>query len=204
MDKIPAESIDAIICDLPYGVTKNKWDVCIPFAPLWKQYLRIIKPNGAIILFCQGMFTAELLLSQPKYWRYNLVWNKVSTTGFLNSKRMPLRQHEDIAVFYKSLPVYNPQMRKSKPHQRRHGTTISSSMKNSNYNDFKMLDVEISDESYPTSIITISKSPKEYRDHPTQKPAELYAYLIRQYTNKGGGNSRQLHWKRNCCRCCNP
>ena len=184
MKKIDDCSIDAIICDLPYGVTKNRWDCKIPFKPLWKQYLRVIKPNGAILLFCQGMFTAEVVMSQPKYWRYNLVWNKVNTTGFLNANRQPLRQHEDIAVFYKKTPVYNPQMQKSKPHYRNHGAS-KNGCTNRHYNAFKTNDRELSDCKFPTSIITIPKAFRERNDHPTQKPVDLYASLIRTYTNKG-------------------
>lgn len=115
MPHIEDKSVDMILCDLPYQVLhKNnpnaQWDMIIPFEPLWEQYKRIIKDNGAIVLFAQGMFTAQLMMSNPKMWRYNLVWDKVLKTGFLNANRMPLRQHEDICVFYKSLPTYNPQM----------------------------------------------------------------------------------------------
>ena len=115
MKAIPDKSIDCIICDLPYGVLnrKNKsaqWDNIIPFEPLWEQYERVIKDNGAIVLFAQGMFTAQLMMSNPKLWRYNLIWDKVNrVTGFLNANRCPLRIHEDIVVFYKSQPTYNPQ-----------------------------------------------------------------------------------------------
>ena len=122
MPQIADKSIDMILCDLPYQVLhKNnpnaQWDKIIPFDPLWEQYNRIIKDNGAIVLFAQGMFTAQLMMSNPKMWRYNWVWDKVLKTGFLNSKKMPLRQHEDICVFYKSLPTYNPQMVKCEPHK---------------------------------------------------------------------------------------
>lgn len=115
MKAIPDKSIDAIICDLPYGVLnrQNKsaqWDNIIPIEPLWEQYERIIKDNGAIVLFAQGMFTAQLMMSNPKMWRYNLIWDKINrSTGFLNANRCPLRIHEDIVVFYKSQPTYNPQ-----------------------------------------------------------------------------------------------
>lgn len=102
MDRIPNESIDMILCDLPYGVTaQNKWDVQIPFADLWRQYKRIIKPHGCIALFAQGMFMADLMQSNKKMWRYNLIWRKTTPTGFLNANRMPLRSHEDICIFYK-------------------------------------------------------------------------------------------------------
>lgn len=110
MKEIPDKSIDMILCDLPFGQTaRNKWDSVIPFDLLWKQYNRIIKDNGAIVLFANGMFTADLIQSNRKMWRYNLVWEKAQPTGFLNANRMPLRAHEDICVFYKKLPTYNPQ-----------------------------------------------------------------------------------------------
>lgn len=115
MKDIPGKSIDAIICDLPYAVLNRnnphaQWDNIIPFEPLWEQYERVIKDNGAIVLFAQGMFTAQLMMSNPKLWRYNLIWDKINrSTGFLNANRCPLRIHEDIAVFYKSQPTYNPQ-----------------------------------------------------------------------------------------------
>ena len=110
MKKIDDKSIDCIIADLPYGQTsRNKWDSVIPFKPLWEQYERIIKDNGAIILFANGMFTADLMQSNRKLWKYNLIWEKTQPTGFLNAKKMPLRSHEDICIFYKKLPTYNPQ-----------------------------------------------------------------------------------------------
>lgn len=115
MKDIPDKSIDAVICDLPYSVLNRsnphaQWDNIIPFEPLWEQYERIVKDNGAIVLFAQGMFTAQLMMSNPKMWRYNLIWDKINRpTGFLNANRCPLRIHEDVVVFYKSQPTYNPQ-----------------------------------------------------------------------------------------------
>ena len=115
MKAISDKSIDCIICDLPYGVLNRsnpqaQWDNIIPIEPLWEQYERVIKDNGAIVLFAQGMFTAQLMMSNPKMWRYNLIWDKINrSTGFLNANRCPLRIHEDIVVFYKSQPTYNPQ-----------------------------------------------------------------------------------------------
>lgn len=100
MKDIPDKSLDCIITDLPFGQTaRNKWDTVIPFKPLWSQYKRIIKDNGAIILFANGMFTAELMMSNKEMWRYNLIWEKTQPTGFLNAKKMPLRNHEDICIF---------------------------------------------------------------------------------------------------------
>ena len=110
MPDIPDKSIDMILCDLPYGKTKNKWDAIIPFELLWTQYERIIKDNGAIVLTGQDKFSAKLMLSNEKLHRYNLIWEKTDRpTGFLNANRMPLRSHEDILIFYKKLPYYNPQ-----------------------------------------------------------------------------------------------
>lgn len=191
MQDIPNKSIDAIICDLPYQVLNKsnpnaKWDKIIPFEPLWKQYERIIKDNGAIILFAQGMFTAQLMMSNPKLWRYNLVWDKVLKTGFLNANRMPLRQHEDICVFYKLLPIYNPQMKKVPPHKRNHSKgNMATPTQNRCYGKFVETPTIISDEKFPTSIISIPKQHikgKSY--HPTEKPIELLQYLIRTYTNE--------------------
>lgn len=116
MKDIPDKSIDMILCDLPYGVTQNKQDITLPFDKLWENYERIIKDNGAILLFGQGTFYVDLVNSNRKLFRYDLVWDKQLTSGFLNAKRMPLRQHEQIAVFYKKLPTYNPQFKHGKPH----------------------------------------------------------------------------------------
>lgn len=146
MQRIAAKSVDMIICDLPYGVLKKsnaaaKWDCVIPFDELWAQYTRIIKDNGAIVLFAQGMFTAKLMMSKPKLWRYNLVWNKNIPTGFLNANRMPLRCHEDICVFYKKLPVYHPQFSIGKSN---HNRGKLKNLTNNCYGNFAMLtDAEI-------------------------------------------------------------
>ena len=109
MDSIQDKSIDMILCDLPYGATRNKWDAVIPFEPLWDQYARIIKDNGAIVLFGSGMFTADLMHSRRNIWRYNLIWENTQPSGFLNAKKMPLRAHEDICAFLQTPPTYNPQ-----------------------------------------------------------------------------------------------
>ena len=188
MKHIPDGSIDAIICDLPYGVLNAEsegggWDSLIPFEPLWEQYLRIAKPNAAIVLFCQGMFTAELMMSQPKLWRYNLIWNKVRTSGFLNAKRMPMRSHEDIAVFYREQPTFNPQMRKGDRHSRGKGLHDQT---NKCYGSFKEVkDCGSSDLVYPNSICKFSKEHSDETWHPTQKPVDLLRYLIRTYSNEG-------------------
>ena len=109
------DSIDLCIADPPYAQTHNTWDVEIPTDNLWRELKRVMKPNGAIILFGQGMFTAKMMTSNPEMWRYNLIWDKRMTTGFLNANKMPLRKHEDIMVFYEKLPTYNPQKVKGEP-----------------------------------------------------------------------------------------
>ena len=192
MKKIPDASVDCIICDLPYGVLNKKsegggWDSIIPLEPLWKEYLRITKPNAAIILFCQGMFTAQLMMSQPKLWKYNLIWSKQRVTGFLNANKMPLRSHEDIAVFYRKQPVYNPQMVKCAPHQRNHRRGDGShSLKRGCYGDHKEVPTIVSDKKFPKSIICFDKEHSADTFHPTQKPVALIQYLICTYTNVGG------------------
>ena len=118
MKKIPDGSVDMILCDLPYGMTQNKWDSYIPLDELWKQYNRIIKPNGAIVLTSNGVFTAKLILSQPNIYKYKWVWEKSKPTNFLNAKKQPLRKHEDVCVFYKKQPTYHPQMTKGEPYDK--------------------------------------------------------------------------------------
>jgi site-specific DNA-methyltransferase (adenine-specific)/modification methylase len=192
MKQIPDGSVDAIICDLPYGVLNSQseggsWDSIIPLEPMWEQYRRIIKEKGAIVLFAQGMFTAKLMMSQPKLWRYNLVWDKVRATGFLNANRMPLRYHEDICVFYKSLPTYNPQMEdlngREPNHPQGHGEHVE---KNSCYGKVSRINPTYKDKKHPRSIIRIKAVHcNEGQFHPTQKPVDLIAYLVRTYTNEG-------------------
>lgn len=190
MKRIADKSIDAVICDLPYGTLNRKnphavWDRPISLDTLWEQYRRIIKPESPVILFAQGMFSAQLMLSQPRMWRYNLVWQKDRVTGHLNANRMPLRQHEDIIVFYDRQPVYHPQMT-YKPGKKNHPRGMFKRMTNRCYGAMKPTPSHISDWKYPTSVIPI---PKEHKAgtfyHPTQKPVALIEYLIRTYTNEG-------------------
>lgn len=183
MKSIPDKSVDMILCDLPYSQTKNQWDTIIPFDRLWEQYNRIIKDNGAIVLFANGMFTADLMKSNQKNWKYNLVWNKVLISGFLNANRMPLRQHEDICVFYKKSPTYNPQKAKGKPC---HSKGKPKENENNNYGSFNFVDnsKELGDMKHPTSIITVSKPHPSKMVHPTQKPVPLLEWLIKTYTNE--------------------
>lgn len=185
MKDIPDKSIDMVLCDLPYGVTsRNGWDEVIPFDSLWKDYERIIKDNGVICLFGQGMFTAKLMMSNSKMWRYNLIWQKTQPTGFLNANRMPLRSHEDICVFYKQLPIYNPQ--KTTGHTRK--VSLAEHKRNckvtTDYGEHNLKSYD-STERYPTSVVTYSKDIQKTALHPTQKPVSLLEYLIKTYTNEG-------------------
>lgn len=187
MKHIPNGSLDMIACDLPYGVTQNKLDIIIPFEPLWNEYKRIIKEHGCITLFAQGVFFVELVQSNRKMFRYDLVWDKVLTTGFLNAGRMPLRQHEQIAVFYKKPPVYHPQFTEGKPLHSKGVSYMDKAHKNSNYGQFHMTDDSRkgSTEKYPTSIITVPKPHPSIALHRTEKPVELLKWLILTYSNPG-------------------
>lgn len=190
MKRIPDGSVDCIICDLPYGVLNKgnehaQWDCPLPMDKLWAEYKRVTKDNAAIILFAQGMFTADLMVSNRKMWRYNLIWRKLGRcSGFLNAKKMPLREHEDILIFYDSLPNYNPQMTKCLPHQRNHSRgKQEGEQTNRCYGSYgKPLDI-IRDEKYPRSIIEFERPYPQV--HPTQKPVSLLKYLVLTYSNKG-------------------
>ena len=151
---------------------------------MWEQYERVIKDNGATVLTGQGLFSAELMLSNKKMYRYSLVWDKVLTSGFLNANRMPLRSHEDILVFYKKLPLYNPQKTLGK---KNHSKGARKENKNNNYGEFGFVDnsEKLGDMKHPKSIITFSKPHPSVSVHPTQKPVELMEYLIKTYTNEG-------------------
>lgn len=185
MERIDDKSIDMICTDLPYGVTsRNKWDSVIPFDKLWTQYNRIIKDRGAIILFGSGMFTADLMQSNKKMWRYNLIWEKTQPTGFLNAKKMPLRSHEDICVFYKKPPTYNPQ--KTTGHKRKVSKAEHkiSCKETTDYGKHGLSSYD-STERYPKSIWTFAKDSQKSALHPTQKSVALIEELIKTYSNEG-------------------
>lgn len=177
MKEIPDGSIDMILCDPPFGTTQNKWDSVIPLDELWKGYHRIIKQNGAIVLFSQMPFTATLINSNLKEFRYEWIWQKEAGTGFLNCNRMPLKIHENICVFYKKLPTYNPQMRTGFS-----AYSIKQGSHSSNYGDYTQ-PITISDgKRYPIDIIMFNR---DHGLHPTQKPVALCEYFINTYTNPG-------------------
>ena len=182
MQQMPDGSVDMVLCDLPYGNTRNAWDVKLNFEALWRQYKRVVKTNGAIILFGSGRFTSELMQSNMRDWRYNLVWEKTTPTGFLNAKRMPLRSHEDILVFYRKPPVYNPIMSDGKrkvataQHKRNcRGGSSYGKYTPSNYD---------SDKRYPRSVLHFATDKQKCALHPTQKPVALLEYLIRLYSDE--------------------
>lgn len=174
-------SIDLIVCDLPYGVTKNKWDAVIPFEPLWTQYNRVIKPNGAIVLFASQPFTTMLIASNMKMFRYCLVWEKNKFSDFLNAKRKPMKTNEDICIFYKRQPTYNPQYWYSTPYER--WNTQGAVDKQTNYGKHKQNRVKSDGKRLPTTVLKFNRV--ERPDHPTQKPVDLLAWLIRTYSNEG-------------------
>ena len=178
MKDIPNKSIDMILCDLPYGTTRNKWDSIISLDKLWEQYERIIKDNGAIVLFAQTPFDKVLGVSNLKMLRYEWIWKKSKATGHLNAKKMPLKEHENILIFYKNLPRYNAQglIKKVIP-------TIRRGRDNgSNYGESSK-DAIQEYENYPKSVLEFASVGKTI--HPTQKPVELLEYLIKTYTIEG-------------------
>ena len=183
MKNIPNKSIDMILCDLPYGTTQNKWDSVIPLDKLWEQYCRIIKDNGAIVLFAQTPFDKVLGSSNLKMLRYEWIWEKTTATGHLNAKKMPMKAHENILVFYKKLPTYNPQ--KTTGHTPVHSYTKHQD-DGSNYGKTVVgISGGGSTERYPRSVQRFKSDKQKCALHPTQKPVELLEYLIKTYTNEG-------------------
>ena len=187
MKRIADGAVDCIISDLPYGSTACAWDSVIPFEPMWEQFKRVTKPNAAIVLFGQGMFTSDLMQSNRQMWRYNLIWKKGDTnSGFLNANRMPLRNHEDIAVFYQELPTYNPQKREGfEAYDKTKYNGLSPKINNI-YGDYVSDRPKGSTMRFPLSVINISRDwKKQDQLHPTQKPVDLLRYLILTYSNEG-------------------
>jgi site-specific DNA-methyltransferase (adenine-specific) len=189
MDKISDKSVDLILCDLPYSVTGIKWDSIIPFNPLWKQYERIIKDNGAIVLTAMQPFTTELICSNKKFFKYSIIWNKVKPGNFLTAKLKPMQSHEDILVFSKANAangsknnmIYYPVLEKrekTKIYKKESDSDIYA-RKNTVSLDYK------TDFKYPKSIIEFSNAAQKGKVHPTQKPVLLMEYLIKTYTNEG-------------------
>lgn len=184
MRSIEDQSIDLILCDFPYGTTQNKWDSVIPLDQLWVQYRRIIKPRGVIALSSQGVFTARLILSNESWFRYKFVWIKSKPTNFLNARRQPLRQHEDICVFYNSQPKYRPVMSYGEPYDK----GIRKAQYTGSYGNFKPVLVRSNGKRFPTDTLYCKTAESEAGGrvwHPTQKPVALGRYLIRLFTREG-------------------
>lgn len=182
MKDIKDNSIDMILCDLPYGCTKNKWDIIIPFEKLWEQYNRIIKKNGAIVLFGSQPFTSQLIVSNLKMFRYCLVWEKNKFSDFLNAKRKPMKTNEDICLFYKRQPTYNPQYTYGDPYKRWNSQKAVD--KQTNYGGHKKNVAESKDgKRLPTTVLKFNRI--ERPKHPTQKPVDLLEWLVKTYSNEG-------------------
>lgn len=195
MPKIPDKSVDMILCDLPYGTTACKWDTIIPFEPLWEQYKRVINDNGAIVLTASQPFASSLIMSNPKWFKYEWIWEKHKPSNFALAKKQPMKYHENILVFYKKQPVYNPQMIKRESNRIKQGQEvgyIGQSVNHGELNSLKTVSRSFNkynaDLKLPSTILKINavqSNSKEKVNHPTQKPVALFEYLIRTYTNEG-------------------
>ena len=182
LKNIPDNSIDMVLCDLPYGTTQCKWDITIPMNKLWQAYNRVCKKNAPMVFTAAQPFTSALVMSNPKFFKYTWVWEKSKSTGYLNAKKMPMRAHEDICVFYRKPPIYNPQMTQGKPYNKGkahrptdvYGSQVSTLVKN---------DTGLR---YPRTVQYFKTAESEGKVyHPTQKPLSLFRYLIKTYTNEG-------------------
>lgn len=183
MKEIPDQSINMILCDLPYGTSQNKWDIPINLDDLWEQYRRIVKKNAAIVLTAIQPFASQLVVSNFKWFKYDLIWKKNKSSGFLNANKMPLRQHESILVFYQKMPTYNPQ----KTFGHKPVNSFTKNKTSTNYGKIKLgLKGGGQTDRHPTSVLEIPvlNNDSKERIHPTQKPVELFEWLIKTYTNE--------------------
>lgn len=178
MKDLPDGSVDMVMCDLPYGTTACKWDAVIPFESLWSQYTRVCKSNAAIVLTASQPFTSALVMSNVKNFKYCWTWVKTNCTGFANAKKQPLRQTEDVAVFYGAPPIYNPQGVVKLSEGRVRTKETGEIMGRTGFRDGYVQTIT----NYPKTVLQI---PSERGQHPTQKPVALMEYLIRTYTNEG-------------------
>jgi len=186
MQNIPDGSIDLILADLPYGATHCKWDTVIPFEPLWEQYERIIKDDGAIVLTATNPFAANLIMSNPTLFKYDWIWNKKLTGSPAVAKYRPLPITENILVFGKGRTKYNPEMRKGKMRVKGRKTKGNTGEDISeNWKGLKNGYYTTNDQYYPVNILEISNANRRAKQHPTAKPIELMEYLIKTYTNEG-------------------
>lgn len=181
MSRIENGAVDLVLCDLPYGTTACSWDTVIPFEPLWKEYRRVLKPNGALALMAAQPFATDLINSARKLFRYDLVWEKTAPVGFAHCHHMPLRSHELVLLFYRRQPTYNPQglVKLEKP--------VTRGGRGKGGSVYHALDKVYQQEytNYPRSILRFPFKGQGRRVHPTQKPVELMEYLVRTYSNPG-------------------
>jgi DNA modification methylase len=182
MKEIDDKSIDMILADLPYGTTACKWDTIIPFEPLWEQYKRIIKDNGAIVLTASQPFTSALVMSNIKMFKYEWIYKKTKATGFFDAKKRPLNDYEDVCVFYSKQPIYHPQMKEA---DRIYKRGFVKRKKSDCYGEEKDFEQKETGSRYPKRIIEIQNADTKDIVHPTQKPVALFEYLIKTYTNEG-------------------
>lgn len=178
---IPNGSVDMVLTDMPYGTTEHEWDIKPDLSKLFNEFWRVCKLNAAVVCFSQMPFTAELVMACRKWFRYEWIWDKKMSTGFLNCNRMPLKVHENLLVFYKRLPTYNPQKKKGEPYFRQHGGATS------HYRQKNRIDTDnTTGDRYPVDIITdFTNAVNTGKVHPTQKPVPLLEYMIKTYTNEG-------------------
>ena len=184
MKTIPSGSVDVIIADPPYGTTACKWDSVIPFDLMWEQLNRIIKPNGAIVLFGSEPFSSALRMSNIKNYKLDLKWVKSRPTGHLNAKRMALKNIEDVIIFYRKQPTYNPQFTKGKPNNIKEGEARVTKATNNIYGAFKNSVQIKTEKKYPKQNLYFNQNDPRKILHPTQKPVSLMEYLIKTYTNE--------------------
>ena len=182
---IEDKSIDMIFCDLPYGTTQNKWDSVIDLDKLWSEYKRVIKDNGAIVLFAQTPFDKVLGSSNLKMLKYEWIWRKSRPTGHLNANRMPMKAHKNILVFYKKLPTYNKQMTIGKPNHVKDGAIRKTKATNNNYGHFENVEQKKTNLKNPVTVLAFKQQDPNKILHPTQKPLDLIEYMIKTYTNEG-------------------
>ena len=190
-DCLEDESIDMILCDLPYGITDCEWDTVIPFEPMWECFKRIIKPRGAVVLTASQPFTSKLVMSNLEWFKYEIILHKTRMTGFLDANRRPLKAHEAALIFANGQTVYNPQMVAGVSHK----VNSNHHRGSDNYGEFISTGAVNSSTFYPTSVIkvppepslsvTFAHRPNKIKTHPTQKPVALFEYLIRTYSQPG-------------------
>ncbi len=180
LEMMQDKSVDMVLCDLPYGVTACDWDVELDLGRLWPEYKRLLKPGGVVVLTATQPFETKLINSNPKWFRYKWVWKKTRAVGFLNSRKMPLRIHEDVLVFSPGKSIYNPQLEPGKPYVSKR----KSSGKGGVYREVKRSETVNTGFRFPKDLVEFSNTCEKVV-HNTQKPVALFEYLIRTYTNEG-------------------